>query len=137
MELRASKRTSPAKPLSPQPSGKQSKQSTSKRDSGGQQSTRGRPGLVDATVYDFERLERAVASLAEQHEQAKRENARLRNEAELREARVGELEAKLKAAEDRRQAVLGRIDALMSELDRLDGLSVDSHGDSEGPRSPS
>ena len=140
MELGASKRTSPAKPLSRPSSQSNSKhdssQPRSRSEAGEQQSTRARTGLVDATVYDFERLERAVDSLAEQHEQVKHENVLLRDEAELREARIGELEAKLKAAEDRRQTVLGRIDALMTELDRLDDLSVEPIGDPDGPSPP-
>ena len=125
MELGASKRTSSAEPLS-----RRSK-NESKNESK-QSAARTRAGLVDATVYDFERLERAVSMLAAQHAQATNENALLRDEAALRESRISELEAKLKAAEDRRQAVLGRIDALMTEFDRLETLPADSHQDPHG-----
>ncbi len=132
MGLRASKRTSAADQTSPPSNSSQSNShSGSKRapqpdrsatdDVGGadRKST-----LVDASVYDFERLERAVRSLALEHERAKLENAALRRAASLREARIAELEKKLASADQRRLSVLERIDSLMASFD---GEMVDSN----------
>jgi chromosome segregation ATPase len=96
------------------------------------------PGLVDATQYDFERLERAVSELATSHDVLHRENATLREHLEERDGRLQRLEGELASADERRHQIAARLDALIEELDRLDAAydaSVDlsSTGSVSGP----
>jgi septal ring factor EnvC (AmiA/AmiB activator) len=69
---------------------------------------------------EFERLERAVASLVEQHRVLRAENARLRRECEALERRAGALDEQVIEMHQRRQDVGKRIDELISQLDHLD-----------------
>jgi chromosome segregation ATPase len=76
--------------------------------------------LVDATRYDFERLERALAQLVEQQAQLLVENDTLREQVEDRELRIHRLESELDESNSRRHKAMERLDALITELDRLD-----------------
>jgi hypothetical protein len=132
MGLRASKRTSTAERM-PSPSKSTSKPASNSQTSASASAASAtkaahsansagasdQPGLVDATVYDFERLERAIAALADEHERTKLENLALRRATTLREARIAELEGKLRMADERRLSVLDQIDAMMTGLDAL------------------
>ena len=69
---------------------------------------------------DFERLERAVQALVEQHRVLRGENARLRRELELLERRVGALDEQVMEMNQRRQDVGKRLDDVISQLDHLD-----------------
>jgi septal ring factor EnvC (AmiA/AmiB activator) len=75
-------------------------------------------GTENAT--DFERLERAVAALVEQHRGLRAENARLRREIEDLERRLGALDEQVIEMNQRRQDVGKRIDDVLSQLDHLD-----------------
>jgi chromosome segregation ATPase len=79
-----------------------------------------RAALVDATRYDFERLERVVALLVEQQAELLDENGALREQVEDRERNVHRLESELDASNSRRRKAMERLDALIGELDRLD-----------------
>lgn len=81
-----------------------------------------RPGLVDATRYDLDRLERAIRQVLAQQQQLADENEALRRALHTREADVERLEGELSASRERREQALKRVDALIAELDRLDGL---------------
>ncbi len=96
-----------------------------------------RPELVDATHYDWNRLERAVAALVDQQRTLLRENEELRTRLAARETEVERLAADLRSAVERRKNALERVDALIDELDRLDASLDDAmvdwaEGDAEG-----
>jgi hypothetical protein len=78
------------------------------------------PDLVDATRYDFDRLERAVVELARRYDLLQRQNGTLHEHLEDREAQIKRLEDDLASANDRRRQIAERLDALIDELDRLD-----------------
>jgi len=90
--------------------------------------------LVDATHYDFERLERAVALLTEQQEQLLADDEALREQLEDRERRIHRLESELDEAGGRRRKAMERMDSLITELDRLDvGLERSIQARGGGP----
>ena len=72
------------------------------------------------TVYDFDRLERAVAALIAQHEQMQKESSDLRRALAGRDQRIEALEGQLLDANQRRQDTGKRIDELIAQLDQLD-----------------
>jgi chromosome segregation ATPase len=80
------------------------------------------PGLVDATRYDLDRLERAIRQVLAQQQRLVDENESLRRRLQGRDAEVERLESELAASRQRREQALKRVDALIAELDRLDGL---------------
>jgi chromosome segregation ATPase len=80
-----------------------------------------RPELIDATHYDFDRLEHVVARLLEQHRTLQQENEALRARLRARDGEVERLESELQTALERRKQAIERVDALLGELDRLDG----------------
>jgi chromosome segregation ATPase len=76
--------------------------------------------------YDFQRLERAVEYLIEEHQKlarekdrAEQEHAALREELVDREQRLTSLEAELAAERGRRRAALEGVDKLIGRLDQL------------------
>ena len=71
-------------------------------------------------MFDFARLERAVALLALRHEQLQKTNADLRTGLDERDARIRSLEEELRAANQLRQDVTKRIDELIGQIDQLD-----------------
>lgn len=91
-----------------------------------------RPDLVDATRYDLDRLERAIRSLVAQQQALKRENDELRIAVSARSEEVARLTSELEAAEERRRTTIGKVDALIEELDKLDSALDRSMSDSEG-----
>jgi chromosome segregation ATPase len=72
------------------------------------------------TTYGFERLERAVTKLVEEHRALRRENARLIRELGDRDHRIGVLEGQILELNQRRQDVGKRIDELISQIEHLD-----------------
>jgi predicted nuclease with TOPRIM domain len=71
--------------------------------------------------YDYPRLQRAIEALLDAHERLRRENAELRAVAARSEERIGDLEAALRDQQKRRADAIARIDALVAQLDDLDG----------------
>lgn len=109
-----------ASPGVPAPDGSEAAESGTRRE------------LVDATRYDLDRLERAIRGLVAQQQALTRENAGLRAELTERDARVARLEGELESAENRRKLAIGRVDALIDEMDRLDAALDRSMADSAG-----
>ena len=108
---------------------KRSDQSSAGPDGRGSEEALGaddRPELVDATHYDFDRLERAITGLVSQQRTLLAENEMLRQKLGDRDAEVERLENELRAAIGRRKNALERIDALIDELDRLDARLDDA-----------
>ena len=79
-----------------------------------------RPELVDATHYDFDRLERAVSDLARRHLELSEANQILLATLEEKDSQIQKLESEVDLLGKRRQAALQRLDGLVEELDRLD-----------------
>lgn len=79
-----------------------------------------RPELVDATQYDFDRLERAVSDLARQQLELSETNEELRATLAQRDSAIEKLESEVDRLGKRRQAAVQRLDGLVEELDRLD-----------------
>ena len=75
----------------------------------------------DRNVYDFERLERAVAALADECRVQRGLNAQLRGEVDTQRRRIRSLEGQLLGANQKRQDVAKRIDELIAQIDHLDG----------------
>lgn len=68
----------------------------------------------------FDRLEAAVARLAESHRHLQTENAKIRRDFGDATRRVRTLDGQLIAANQRRQDACKRIDELIAHLDQLD-----------------
>lgn len=85
-----------------------------------------RPGLTDATRYDFDRLERAIVALVQQKRSLAAENQALQDRLSQKELDVQRLAGELATAQNRRQAAIDRVDLLIEELDRLDGQLDDA-----------
>lgn len=81
-----------------------------------------RPELVDASHYDFDRLERAVSDLARQHLELSDANEALRATLAEKDSVIQELESEIDRLGSRRQAAVQRLDGLVEELDRLDAV---------------
>ena len=79
-----------------------------------------RPELVDATSYDLDRLERAVADLAQRHAELSGANEELRITVAQRDSLIQKLESEIVQLGKRREAAVQRLDGLVQELDRLD-----------------
>jgi hypothetical protein len=75
---------------------------------------------VGTEAYGFDRLERAVAALVEQHERMLKENGELRRELAERSGRVRVLEEQVLEANQRRKDVVKRVDELIAQIDQLD-----------------
>jgi len=73
-----------------------------------------------SSVYDWDRLERAVSALAAQHEVLRKEARALRDDLGERNRRIRVLEAQLLEANQRRQDTCKRVDELIAQLDQLD-----------------
>ena len=74
---------------------------------------------TDGTHFDFERLERAVAFLIEEHERLSTEKAELLEELFEREARITSLEAKLDRERSTRAAAVEGVDKILARLEQL------------------
>jgi len=75
-------------------------------------------GMQEA--YGFDRLERAVAALVEQHERMQKENGELRRGLAEKAEQLRLVEAELLEANQRRKDVAKRVDDLIAQLDQLD-----------------
>nr|AFD03228.1 hypothetical protein [uncultured bacterium W4-39b] len=75
----------------------------------------------DRNVYDFGRLERAVAALADECHVQRGLNAQLRVEVDTQRRRIRSLEGQLLGANQKRQDVAKRIDELIAQIDHLEG----------------
>jgi predicted nuclease with TOPRIM domain len=76
---------------------------------------------AEQSRYDYPRLQRAVEALLDVHEQLRAENTELRAALASGDERVHDLEAALRDQQQRRAAAIARIDALVSQLEKLDG----------------
>ena len=79
-----------------------------------------------SSVYDWNRLERAVAALAAQHEALRNEVRALRGDLGERNQRIRVLEAQMLEANQRRQDTCKRVDELIAQLDQLDAQLASS-----------
>ena len=70
--------------------------------------------------FDFERLERAVAALVEQHERMQKSTRELRTGIRERDERIRRLEEELLEANQRRKDVGKRIDELIGQIDQIE-----------------
>ena len=74
---------------------------------------------ADGSRFDFERLERAVAFLIEEHERLSSEKAALLEELVERESRITSLEAKLDRERSTRAAAVEGVDKILARLEQL------------------
>ncbi len=74
----------------------------------------------EQNVYNFQRLERTVAALAEEHRCQREQTAALRRKVEEKTRRIRSLEGQLLEANQRRQDVAKRIDEMIAQLDHLE-----------------
>jgi septal ring factor EnvC (AmiA/AmiB activator) len=74
----------------------------------------------ERSVYDFQRLERAVTALAEAHRRQCEQAGALRRKVEEKTRRIRSLEGQLLEANQRRQDVTKRVDEMIAQLDHLD-----------------
>jgi chromosome segregation ATPase len=79
-----------------------------------------RPELVDATHYDFGRLEVVVTELVERQRLLQGENAELREQLQARDERTRALESEVENLQKRRSRTHQRLDGVIEELSRLE-----------------
>ena len=79
-----------------------------------------RPESEESSGHTFERLEAAVAELADSRRQLKAENVNLRDQLHEQGQRIQGLDERLLEANQRRQDALKRIDDLIARLDQID-----------------
>ena len=88
---------------------------------------RAEPGS-DASRFDFERLERAVAFLIEEHERLSSEKAALLEELVDRESRITSLEAKLDRERSTRATAVEGVDKILARLEQLQASAATAAG---------
>jgi chromosome segregation ATPase len=93
------------------------------------------PELLDATHYDFERLEVVVTELVARQRLLQGENTDLRQQLEAQDAGVQKLEADVENLQKRRSRTHKRLDGLIEELTRLEA-ALDDTSPPAGPSSP-
>lgn len=76
------------------------------------------------SVYDLDRLERAIVGLVEDNARLREAASAMRHTLDERTARVVQLEGELRESNQRRQDVAKRIDELISQMDALDAQLV-------------
>jgi chromosome segregation ATPase len=82
-------------------------------------------GQQSADRYDFDRLERSVGFLIEEHERLSGERAALLEELVEREHRIATLEARLKKERTQRTVAVEGVDKLLARLEQLkEGVAV-------------
>jgi len=82
-------------------------------------------GRQSADRYDFDRLERSVGFLMEEHERLSGERAALLEELVEREHRIATLEARLEKEQTQRTVAVEGVDKLLTRLEQLkEGVSV-------------
>ena len=74
---------------------------------------------ADASRFDFDRLERAVSFLLEEHERLSTEKGALLEELVERESRITSLEAKLEGERSRRASAVEGVDNILARLEQL------------------
>ena len=79
-----------------------------------------RPELVDATRYDFDRLEAVVTDLVERHRALQGENSKLRQLLGDRVVYAKRLEADIEDLQSRRERSQARLDQVIAHLDRME-----------------
>jgi len=79
-----------------------------------------RPELVDATRYDFDRLEAVVTDLVERHRALQGENSKLRQLLGDRVVHAKQLEADIEDLQSRRERSQARLDQVIAHLDRME-----------------
>ena len=84
-----------------------------------------RPELVDATHYDFERLELAVTELVARQRLLQGENDELREQLKVGDVRTRALESEVENLQKRRSRTHQRLDGVIEELSRLE-FALDS-----------
>lgn len=72
------------------------------------------------TVYEIERLDRAVQTLVERYRRIRAENVRLTRAIAEHEQRVTDLESQVRDLNQRRRDVAKRIDDLIGQIDHLE-----------------
>ena len=87
-----------------------------------------RQSAPESETFDFERLERAVAFLMEEHERLSSEKAELLDELVERETRITSLEAKLEHERDRRRIAVEGVDKILSRLEQLQASATAAAG---------
>ena len=85
-----------------------------------------RPELVDATRYDFERLEVVVKQLVDRHHTLLGENAELHRRLAASDARAIASEEEVEDLRKRRHRTHERLGGLIADLDRLESALDDS-----------
>ena len=82
--------------------------------------THGTPDAAgEASRFDFDRLERAVSFLIEEHQRLSSEKAALLEELVDREARITSLEAKLENERSLRSTAVEGVDKILARLEQL------------------
>jgi len=87
-----------------------------------------RQSASEFEAFDFERLERAVAFLMEEHERLSSEKAELLDELVERETRITSLEAKLEDELSLRRAAVEGVDKILSRLEQLQASATAAAG---------
>ena len=88
-----------------------------------------KPELVDATRYDFERLESVVTDLVLRHRALQDENSALREQIAGGLAREQQLEAELADLRARRERSRARLDKMLDDLGKMEAaLTTSSPG---------
>ena len=77
-------------------------------------------GPSPAGRYDFDRLERSVDFLVEEHERLSREREALLAELTERELRISSLESRLESEQGRRATAVEGLDRLLTRLEELE-----------------
>ena len=83
---------------------------------------------TDTSRFDFERLERAVSFLIEEHERLSSEKAALLEELVERESRITSLEAKLDRERSTRAAAVEGVDKILARLEQLQASATAAAG---------
>ncbi|MEM9177126.1 MAG: hypothetical protein AAGC67_18060 [Myxococcota bacterium] len=83
---------------------------------------------TDAKHFDFERLERAVAFLLEEHERLSSEKAALLDELVERESRITSLEATLDRERSTRRSAVEGVDKILARLEQLQASATAAAG---------
>lgn len=88
-----------------------------------------KPELIDATRYDFERLEAVVTGLVHRHRALQVENSALREQIAERDARARQVEVEVEDLRSRRERSRARLDKMLADLGQMEvALSEPSAG---------
>ena len=87
-----------------------------------------RQSASGSETFDFERLERAVAFLMEEHERLSSEKAGLLDELVERETRITSLETKIEHERSLRRTAVEGVDKILSRLEQLQASATAAAG---------